>query len=241
MPEHPVATREEWLAACDELLSDEKEHTRRNDEIAKRRRELPWVEVDKEYTFDTEDGTKTLAGLFDGRSQLVIYHFMYGPAYTTGGCPVCSSVAGGFDGAIPHLNARDVTFTCVSRAPLEKLRAYKERMDWSFPWASSGDSFNFEFGASHTEEELRPFLEGDVGPVVEGLAKDCGTDPAGYVSEGPVLSSFALEDGTVYQTYSTGARGLEFMMTFYGFLDRAPLGRNEGDPPEGWIKRPDEY
>jgi predicted dithiol-disulfide oxidoreductase (DUF899 family) len=240
MAEHKLGTREEWQEARNSLLEREKELTRRNDELARERRELPWVAIDKEYSFDTEDGTKTLAELFDGRSQLIVYNFMFGPAYTAG-CPVCSSAADGFDGAAAHLGARDVTFLCISRAALEKLQEYRRRMGWSLPWVSSqGSDFNFDFGASHTEEEVKPFLEADLGPVPE-LAVACGTDPAGYLTEGPVLTSFALEDGDVYQTYSTGARGLEFMMGFYGFLDRAPKGRDEGDPPEMWIRRQDEY
>jgi predicted dithiol-disulfide oxidoreductase (DUF899 family) len=240
MAEHEVGTREEWLAARNELLEREKELTRRNDELARQRRELPWVRVEKEYSFATEDGTKTLAELFDGRSQLLVYHFMFGPAYEAG-CPVCSSGADTYDGAVAHLNARDVSFSCVSRAPLERLKAYKQRMGWSFPWVSSQESdFNFDFGASHTEEEVKPFLAGDLGPV-PGLAADCGTDPAGYMTEAPVLSAFARSDGAVYHTYSTSARGLEFMLGFYGFLDRAPKGRDEGDPPEMWIRRHDEY
>jgi predicted dithiol-disulfide oxidoreductase (DUF899 family) len=241
MTKHKVGTREEWLAARNELLEREKDLTRRNDELSRQRRELPWVRVEKEYSFDTEDGTKSLAELFDGRSQLIVYHFMFGPAYTAG-CPVCSSAADTFDGAVSHLRARDATFLCISRGPLEKLQAYKRRMGWSFPWVSSqGSDFNFDFGASHTDQELKPFLEGgNLGPVPE-LATECGTDPAGYLAEGPILSAFALEAGTVYQTYSTGARGLEFMLGFYGLLDRAPKGRDEGDPPEMWIRRHDEY
>jgi predicted dithiol-disulfide oxidoreductase (DUF899 family) len=241
MTEHRVGTREEWLAARNELLEREKELTRRNDELARQRRQLPWVPIDKDYSFETEDGKKNLAQLFDGRSQLIVYHLMFGPAYEAA-CPVCSSSADGFDGAVAHLNARDATFLCISRAPLEKLQAYKRRMDWSFPWVSSGGSdFNFDFGASHTNEELKPFLEGgDLGPVPK-LAGDCGTDPAGYLAEAPVLSAFVLEDGLVYHTYSTTSRGLEFMMGYYGFLDRAPKGRDEGDPPEMWIRRHDEY
>jgi predicted dithiol-disulfide oxidoreductase (DUF899 family) len=201
------------------------------------------VPIEKEYSFETEAGTKALAELFDGRSQLLVYHFMFGPAYEAG-CPVCSSGADTYEGAVAHLNARDVTFLCASRAPLERLQAYKRRMGWSLPWVSSeGSDFNFDFGASHTEEQLKPFLdadEADLGPVPE-LAVVCGTDPAGYLAEAPVLSAFALEDGGVYQTYSTGERGLEFMMGFYGLLDRAPKGRDEGDPPEFWIRRHDEY
>jgi predicted dithiol-disulfide oxidoreductase (DUF899 family) len=240
MTEHKVGTREEWLAARNALLEREKELTRRGDDLARERRELPWVRVEKEYRFETEDGPKTFAELFDGRSQLIVYHFMFGPAYTAG-CPVCSSAADTFDGAVAHLAARDVTFLCISRAPLAKLQAYERRMGWSFPWVSSqGSDFNFDFGASHTEAELAPILQGNLGPV-PGLAAECGTDPAGYLAEGPVLSAFALEDGVVYHVYSTSARGLEFMMGFYGFLDRAPKGRAEGDPPEMWIRRHDEY
>jgi predicted dithiol-disulfide oxidoreductase (DUF899 family) len=241
MTEHPVGTREEWLAAREELLAREKELTRRNDELSRQRRELPWVRVEKEYSFETEQGARTLAELFDGRSQLLVYNFMFGPAYDAG-CPVCSSGADTYDGAVAHLNARDVTFVCVSRAPLERLQAYKQRMGWSLPWVSSaGTDFNFDFGASHTEEELKPFLEGgDLGPVPD-LAVACGTDPAGYLAEAPGLSSFVLSDGVVYHVYSTHARGTEFMLGFYGLLDRAPKGRDEGDPPDLWIRRHDEY
>jgi predicted dithiol-disulfide oxidoreductase (DUF899 family) len=241
MTQHRVGTQEEWLRAREDLLEREKELTRLNDELSRQRRELPWVRVDKEYSFETDEGTRTLAELFDGRFQLLAYNFMFGPTYEAG-CPVCSSGADTFDGAVPHLNARDVTFLCISRAPLEKLRAYKQRMGWSFPWVSSeGTDFNFDFGASHTEEEIAPFLEGgELGPVPQ-LAADCGTDPAGYLAEGPVLSAFALEDGVVFQTYSTSARGLEPLLGFYWLLDRAPKGRDEGDPPEMWIRRHDEY
>jgi len=241
MPEHAVASREEWQPLRDELLLQEKELTRRNDELAQARRELPWVRIDEEYRFDTEDGTKTLAELFAGRSQLLLYHFMFGPAYEAG-CPVCSSAADTFNGAVPHLNARDVTFSCVSRAPLDKLQAYRRRMGWTFPWASAaGSDFNFDFNASHTQEELAPFLEsGNLGPVPT-IAEQCGTDPAGYLTEAPVLSAFALADGAVYHTYSTTARGLEPLMGYYPLLDRAPLGRNEGSPPDLWFRRHDEY
>jgi predicted dithiol-disulfide oxidoreductase (DUF899 family) len=241
MTEHKVGTREEWLVAREELLAQEKELTRRNDELSRQRRALPWVRVEKEYSFETDEGTKTLAELFDGRSQLIVYHFMFGPAYKAG-CPVCSSGADTYDGAVPHLNARDVTFVCTSRAPLERLQAYKQRMGWRLPWVSSaGADFNFDFGASHTEEELKPFLEGgDLGPVPE-LATACGTDPAGYLAEESVLNCFALADGVVYHTYSTNGRGSEFMLGFYALLDRAPRGRDEGDPPDMWIRRHDEY
>jgi predicted dithiol-disulfide oxidoreductase (DUF899 family) len=241
MTEHKVGTREEWEAAREELLAQEKELTRRNDELARQRRELPWVQIEKEYSFETEDGTKTLAELFDGRSQLVVYSFMFGPAYETG-CPVCSSAADTFDGAVRHLNARDVTFLCISRAPLERLQAYKRRMGWRFPWVSSeGTDFNFDFNVSATEEQLAPFLEGDVPPVVAQIAAACGTDPAGYLTEAQGLSAFALSDGAVYHTYSTYARGAEILMGFYPILDRAPLGRNEGDSEDLWIRRHDEY
>ncbi len=241
MTEHEIGTREEWLAARKKLLEREKELTRRNDELARERRELPWVPVEKDYSFETDKGTKTLAELFDGRSQLLVYHFMFGPAYEAG-CPVCSSGADTYDGAVAHLNARDVTFLCVSRAPLERLQSYKRRMGWTFPWVSSLRSdFNFDFDVSQTEEELAQFLKGDVPPVVAQLAAACGTDPAGYLAEGPGLSAFALSDGVVYHTYSTYARGLEIMLGFYPLLDRVPKGRNEGDSEEFWIRRHDEY
>jgi predicted dithiol-disulfide oxidoreductase (DUF899 family) len=240
MTEHKVGTREEWLDARNALLEREKELTRRGDELARERRELPWVRVEKDYSFETEDGPRTLAQLFDGRSQLLVYNFMFGPDYTAG-CPVCSSGADTYTGAVAHLRARDVTFLCISRAPLERLQSYKRRMGWSFPWVSShGSDFNFDFGASHTQEELAPLLAGDLGPVPR-VAAECGTDPAGYLSEGPVFSAFALEVGVVDHTYSTTARGLEFMLGYYPFLDRAPKGRNEGEPPELWVHRHDEY
>ena len=241
MVQRKVATREEWLAARDALLVQEKELTRRGDQLAAERRDLPWVPIEKEYRFDTDAGSKTLAELFDGRSQLIAYHFMFGPAYAAG-CPVCSSAADTFNGAVPHLNARDVTFTCISRAPLDKLQAYRRRMGWSFPWASSYQSdYNFDLEISRPEEVTRGFLTDGVPPVATRLAQECGTEPAAYLSEAPVLSTYALEDGTVYLTYSTTARGLEFMMGYYGFLDRVPLGRNEGDPPQMWMRRHDEY
>jgi predicted dithiol-disulfide oxidoreductase (DUF899 family) len=240
MANHTVGTREEWLAARAELLEREKALTRQNDELSEQRRALPWVLVDKDYSFETEGGAKTLADLFDGRSQLLVYHFMFGESYTAG-CPVCSSGADTYDGAVAHLNARDVTFLCVSRAPLERLLEYRQRMGWSFPWVSQNGDFNPDFGAAYTREQLAPFLEsGDLGPVPE-LAASCGTDPAGYVSEAPVLTAFALEDGDVYQTYSTSARGLEPLLGYYALLDRAPRGRDEGDPPVMWIRRHDEY
>jgi predicted dithiol-disulfide oxidoreductase (DUF899 family) len=241
MTEHKVGTREEWETARNALLEREKELTRRSDELARERRELPWVPIEKDYEFETDAGTKTLAELFDGRSQLLVYHCMFGPAYTAG-CPVCSSGADSFDGAVAHLNARDVTFLCVSRAPLEKLEAYKRRMGWTFPWVSSaGTDFNFDFGAAATEEQLAPFLEGDIPPAVVQMAAACGTDPAGYVTEAPVLSTFALSDGVVYQTYSTTARGLEILLGFYPLLDRVPKGRDEAGPGPFKLRRHDEY
>jgi predicted dithiol-disulfide oxidoreductase (DUF899 family) len=240
MANHTVGTREEWLAARGELLEREKALTKENDELSEQRRALPWVLIDKDYSFETEGGTKTLAELFDGRSQLLMYHFMFGEAYTAG-CPVCSSGADTYDGAVAHLNARDVTFLCVSRAPLERLLEYRQRMGWSFPWVSQNGDFNADFGAAYTQEQLAPFLEsGNLGPVPE-VAALCGTDPAGYMTEAPVMSAFALEDGDVYQTYSTTARGLEPLLGYYGLLDRAPRGRDEGSPPVMWIRRHDEY
>jgi predicted dithiol-disulfide oxidoreductase (DUF899 family) len=241
MTKHKVVTREEWQAARDELLAQEKELTRRGDQLAAARRALPWVPIEKEYSFGTDDGSKTLRELFGGRSQLLVYHFMFGPTYRAG-CPVCSSAADSFNGAVPHLNARDVTFACISRAPLDKLQAYKRRMGWSFPWASSyGSDYNFDLEISRPEEQTRQFLAGGVPAVAAQLADECGTEPAAYLSEAPVMSAYALEDGAVYLTYSTTARGLEFMMSYYGFLDRAPLGRNEEDPPQMWMRRHDEY
>src|SRR5947207_10514414 len=220
MPEHRVGTQEEWQAKRDELLAEEKELTHRNDELAAQRRELPWVPVEKEYTFEAEDGTKTLAELFDGRSQLLMYHFMFGPAYEAG-CTVCSSIADNIDPNVAHLKARDVTMMLVSRAPLEKLQAYKKRMGWNIDWASTaGSDFNRDLGFTHTEEELKPFLDGEIPPVVEQMADATGTNVAGYVAEGPGLSAYALDDGTVYRTYVTTARGLEPAMAYYALLAR---------------------
>src|SRR5215470_17388954 len=193
-----IATSEEWLAARNELLVKEKELTRRGDQLAAERRALPWVPVEKEYRFDTDAGSKTLAELFDGRSQLIVYHFMFGPPYDAG-CPVCSSMADSFDGAVAHLNARDVTFTCISRAPLDKLQAYKARMGWSFPWASSYQSdYNFDLEISRPEETARQWLASGTPPVVARFARDCGTEPASYLSESPVLNSYALDGRDVY-------------------------------------------
>jgi predicted dithiol-disulfide oxidoreductase (DUF899 family) len=241
MSEHRIGSREEWQAARDKLLEREKELTHRNDELARDRRELPWVPVAKEYSFETDGGTKTLPELFDGHSQLLIYHFMFGPAYDAG-CPVCSSIADTISPNVVHLGARDVTMICVSRAPLEKLQTYKQRMAWTFDWVSTHDSdFNFDFGFSYTDDEVRSFLKDGAPPVVSEVAAACGTDPAGYMTEGPGLSAFALSDGVVHHTYATTARGLEPSMGYYGLLDRAPMGRNEGDPPEFWLRRHDEY
>ena len=245
MTDHPIAERAEWQAARDELLALEKEHTRMGDELAAQRRELPWVRVEKEYRFDTDDGARTLAELFDGRSQLLVYHFMFGPSYQAG-CPTCSSMADTIDGALPHLHARDVTMTYVSQAPLEKLQAYKRRMGWQMPWVSSAETdFNFDLGYSRTEEQTReafaPMLEAGAPPVLDHNAKSTGTDVAGYLSQGPGFSVFVLDNGTVYQTYGTTARGLEFLMGYYGILDRTPKGRDEADESQIWIRRHDEY
>ena len=244
MTEHEVGTREEWQAARDELLEREKEHTRMADELARQRRELPWVAIEKEYRFDADDGTRTLAELFDGRSQLLIYHFMFGPSYEAG-CPTCSSMADGFNGLLPHLHARDLTLLLISRAPMAKLQAYKQRMGWSIPWASSANTdFSFDFGASYTEEQVReymgPFLE-DPPPVARQNAAATGTDVPGYISEIPAASAFTLENGAVYQTYATSWRGAEFLMGYYPILDRTPKGRDEGDAIQTWIRRHDEY
>ena len=244
MTGHKVVGRAEWQAAREELLGREKEHTRMGDELARQRRELPWVAIDKEYRFDTDDGPRTLAELFDGRSQLLVYHFMFGPSYQAGD-PVNSSIADGLDGLLPHLHARDVTLLLVSRAPLAKLQAYKQRMGWSLPWVSSANSdFNFDFGASSTEEQVREFtapLEGELPPIVAQNATAAGTDVLGYLSEAPVMSAFTLQDSAVYQTYATTWRGVEFLMGYYPILYRAPKGRDEGDGWQLWIRRHDEY
>ena len=230
MTDHQVVSRADWQAARDELLQQEKEHTRMADELARQRRELPWVAIEKEYRFDTDDGTQTLAGLFDGRSQLLIYHFMFGPSYQAG-CPVNSSMADGLDGLLPHLHARDVTLLLVSQAPLAKLRAYKQRMGWSLPWVSSANTdFNRDFGGSYTEEQVRSWGldQGGLPPIVALNAAATGTDVAGYLSQSPAVSVFTLQDGAVYETYATAGRGVEFLMGYYPVLDRAPKGRDEG-------------
>jgi predicted dithiol-disulfide oxidoreductase (DUF899 family) len=237
-----IVTREEWTAAKDELLALEKEHTRRSDELAGLRQRLPWVRIEKDYTFDTTAGSKTLKQLFDGRSQLVIYNFMFGPDYAAG-CPVCSSIADSFNGVIEHLKARDVTMMCVSRAPIDKLLAYRERMGWNFNWASSFDSdFNFDFERSVAKETVASWFGAEPPDIPTRLAAECGTDLVGYLSEGPGLSVFAQSQGEVYLTYSTGARGLEPVMVYYGILDRVPHGRDEGEPADPtWIRRHDEF
>jgi predicted dithiol-disulfide oxidoreductase (DUF899 family) len=241
MTDHKIGSGEEWQAARDALLAEEKELTRRSDQLAEKRRDLPWVPVEKEYSFETEDGTKSLADLFDGRSQLLIYHFMFGPSYEAG-CTVCSSITDTIAANAVHLAARDVTMLLVSRAPVEKLQAYKKRMGWGIEWVSAGGSdFNRDLGFTNTEEELRPFLEGEIPPTVKQMAERSGTDVAAYVTEGPGLSAYALSDGTVYRTYVTTARGLEPAMAYYGLLDRTPMGRDEGDDMPFWLRRHDEY
>jgi predicted dithiol-disulfide oxidoreductase (DUF899 family) len=254
MTKHMTGTREEWLAARLELLDAEKELTRRSDGLARRRQELPWVRIDKEYGFETDEGNASLADLFQGRSQLLVYHFMFGPDYTAG-CPSCSSIADGFNGIAVHLANHDVTISAVSRAPLAKLQAYKRRMGWTFPWASSfGSDFNLDFNIWFTEQQQR---EGNVeynyrrarhamdtkaeaaaeGPVAE-MAAMTGTDVATYTRERPGMSAFVLGDGVVYHAYSTYSRGLDGIWGMYQWLDRAPRGRNETGV---WWRRHDEY
>ena len=244
---HRVGTRDEWLAARETLLAREKEHTRLGDDLARQRRELPWVRVEQDYRFDTEVGERTLDELFDGRSQLLVYHFMFGPSYEVG-CPVNSSIADAIDGVVPHLRARDVTFLLVSQAPLDKLVAYQRRMGWRIPWVSTANTgFNFEMGFSHTTEEGREVVEQMMGasgipPIVEHNARASGTDPAGYMTESPGFSSFVRDRDEVFHTYSTTWRGLEFLMGYYPILDHAPNGRGEGpDDWQLWIRRHDEY
>jgi predicted dithiol-disulfide oxidoreductase (DUF899 family) len=248
MTTHKAGTRTEWLAARVDLLKAEKEHTRRADELARRRQELPWVRIDKPYRFDTDEGSASLADLFRGRSQLLIYHFMFGPDYTAG-CPSCSAIADGFNGSVVHLANHDVTLAAVSRAPLPKLQAYKRRMGWTFPWASSyGSDFNADFNVWFSEEQQR---EGSIEYNYvreeatdwrdvndDGMAASTGTDAATYTRERPGMSAFALEDGVVYHTYSAYARGLDGLWGMYQWLDRAPKGRNE---PDVWWRRHDEY
>jgi len=229
-----TATRAEWLEARLELLKAEKELTRANDDLARRRRELPRVRIDEEYLFDTEDGEAKLADLFRGRSQLVVYHFMFAPEWDEG-CPSCSAVADGFDETQLHLQNHDVAFTAISRAPLEKLLAYRERMGWKFPWASSGRSqFNFDFNVSFTEQSVAGGQSYNFRPL-EGWQMD----PAHLPYEGPGMSAFVLSDGVVHHTYSAYARGLDALWNMWQWLDRAPLGRNEGDM--AWFRRHDQY
>jgi predicted dithiol-disulfide oxidoreductase (DUF899 family) len=251
MTKHKTGTRQEWLAARLELLKAEKELTRRSDELARQRQELPWVQIDKAYRFETDQGNASLADLFRGRSQLLVYHFMFGPDYKAG-CATCSTIADGFDGFAVHLANHDVTLCAVSRAPLAKLQAYQRRMGWTFPWSSSfGGDFNFDFHVSFTEEqqsegaiEYNYERGGDAmdatsvpAPVADNAAM-AGTDVATYTRERPGMSAFALEDGVVYHVYSTYARGLDGLWGMYQWLDRAPKGRNETGV---WWRRPDEY
>jgi predicted dithiol-disulfide oxidoreductase (DUF899 family) len=258
MTKHMTGTREEWLAARLELLEAEKELTRRGDELARRRRELPWVRIDKKYRFETDEGGASLADLFRGRSQLLVYHFMFGPDYTAG-CPSCSAIADGFNGFAVHLANHDVMLWAVSRAPLAKLQAYKRRLGWTFPWASSfGGDFNPDFSVSFTEEQQRKgaieynyrreppltvqgisdsLTKRGEGPVADNAAMT-GTDVATYTRERPGMSAFVLEDGVVYHTYSAYARGLDALWGMYPWLDRAPKGRNETGV---WWLRHDEY
>jgi predicted dithiol-disulfide oxidoreductase (DUF899 family) len=252
MTTHRTGTREEWLSARRKLLEAEKEITRRSDELARRRQELPWVRVDKPYRFATDEGSASLGELFRGRSQLLVYHFMFGPDYTAG-CPSCSAIADGFDGSVAHLASHDVTLMAISRAPLEKLQAYKRRMGWRFPWASShGSDFNADFAVAFTAEQqraggieynyrreeawpVRPEdSEGDAG----AMAAMTGTDVATYTRERPGMSAFVREDGAVYHVYSAYARGLDGLWGMYQWLDRAPRGRNETGV---WWRRHDEY
>ena len=262
MIDHKTGTRQEWLAARLELLKREKEHTRMGDELAQQRRKLPWVLVEKQYTLQTAVGPRSLAELFDGRSQLTVYHFMFGPNYD-GGCPSCSSTADSFNSVLAHLKACDVTMICVSHAPIEKLLAYRKRMGWSFNWASSYESdFNFDYGVSAGNDLMHhptvPLLEaneleflkllkeqpafGQNMPLIASLnASATGTNLDGYLSEGHGVSTFAREGDTVYHCYSSYARGTEFLMSYYAILDRTPKGRNEGDQVMSWLRRHDEY
>ena len=251
MTRHMTGTRDEWLAARLELLEAEKAFTRHGDELARRRRALPCVRIDKTYRFDTDEGSASLVELFRGRSQLLVYHFMFGPDYTAG-CPSCSAIADGFNGFAVHLANHDVTLSAVSRAPLAKLQAYKRRMGWTFPWASSlGSGFNFDFNVAFTAEQQRegaieynyrrgayPMDATQVPKPVAEFAATCGTDAPTYSRERPGLSAFVLEDGVLYHTYSTYARGLDGLWGMYQWLDRAPNGRNEAGP---WFRRHDEY
>jgi len=260
MTKHMTGTRNEWLAARLELLEAEKDLTRRSDELARRRQQLPWVRIDKAYRFETDEGSASLADLFRGRSQLLVYHFMFGPDYKAG-CPSCSAIADGFNGVVVHLANHDVTLSAVSRAPLAKLQAYKRRMGWTFPWASSfGSDFNVDFGVGFTEEQQREGgieynyrreaasqLRGAEEPEIPSrstpdgattFAAMAGTDPATYSRERPGVSAFVLEDGALYHTYSAYSRGVDGLWGMYQWLDRAPKGRNETGV---WWRRHDEY
>jgi predicted dithiol-disulfide oxidoreductase (DUF899 family) len=245
---HPTATREEWLKARLDLLKAEKELTRKSDELARRRQALAWVRVEKDYRFDTDDGEASLEELFRGRSQLLVYHFMFGPDYKAG-CPSCSMIADGFNGFTEHLANHDVMLWAVSRAPLEKLQAYRKRMGWSFPWASSfGSDFNFDFAVGLTDAQQdegydynfqeKPPIPHEAQGAPGGHASMCGVDLRTYLKELPGMSAFVRDDGEIYHTYSTYARGLDALWGMYPWLDRAPLGRNEDGP---WWKRRDEY
>jgi predicted dithiol-disulfide oxidoreductase (DUF899 family) len=252
MTDHAVTTRDDWNAAREALLAKEKAHTRLGDELARERQALPWVRVDKDYRFQTEDGERSLAELFDGRSQLLVYHFMFGPSYQVG-CPINSSIADSLDGIVPHLHARDATLILVSQAPIEKLRAYRHRMGWSIPWASASDTdFNFDLGFSQTPEQARAMVAqvalpnqspiDAFPPIVESNARASGTSIPGYLTESPGFSTFVRDGDDVYQAYQTTWRGLEFVMTYYPILDHAPMGRAEGpDDWQLWLRRHDEY
>jgi predicted dithiol-disulfide oxidoreductase (DUF899 family) len=248
---HKTGTREEWLAARLELLKTEKEYSRQGDELAQRRQDLPWVRVNKTYRFETDEGTCSLADFFRGRSQLLVYHFMFGPDWAAG-CPSCSAIADGFNGIAVHLANHDVMLWAVSRAPLAKLQSYKHRMGWTFPWASShsGD-FNFDFNVSFSEEQQRKGMieynyergghamdATPVPPPVAQLGASCGTDGPTYSRDRPGMSAFVLEDSLVYHTYSTYSRGVDAIWSMYPWLDRAPKGRNETGV---WWRRHDEY
>jgi predicted dithiol-disulfide oxidoreductase (DUF899 family) len=253
MTTHKIGTREEWLAARLKLLEAEKELTRGGDEVTQQRQALPWVRIDKAYRFETDEGSASLADLFRGRSQLLVYHFMFGPDFEAG-CPSCSAIADGFNGSVVHLENHDVAMTAISCAPLDKLQGFKRRMGWTFPWASShGGDFNFDFNVSFTEEQQRqgaeynfrrddPVMQAGMGGKQIGetsaFAIMTGTDVATYTREREGMSAFALEDGVVYHTYSTYAPGVDSLWGMYQWLDRAPKGRNEKGP---WFRRHDEY
>jgi predicted dithiol-disulfide oxidoreductase (DUF899 family) len=255
MTTHKTGTRQEWRTARLELLKAEKEFTRRGDELARWRQELPWVRIDKQYQFESEAGNASLKDLFRGRSQLVVYHFMFGPDFKTG-CPACSAIADTFNGIVVHLEGHDVAFSAISRAPLAKLQAFKRRMGWTFPWVSSGGGdFNSDFNVSITEEQQRkgdfeynfqrdhPTMKPGADPGPAEFGPMTGTDPATYSREGPGMSAFALADDVVYHTYSTDERGLDPFFGFYAWLDRSPLGRNEKGGIAGglWYRYHDEY